>query len=70
MPVEATTSSHVKNIRSIIRKLVEVKAVVDEEDAKAILLNILPFKYNSVVFTLSRLPSQSMDETILAFIVE
>jgi hypothetical protein len=41
MPVEATMSSHVNNLRSIIRQLAEVKAIVDEEDAKAILLNNL-----------------------------
>jgi len=39
MPYEATMSSHIKNIISIIRQLAEVKVLIDEEDAKAILLN-------------------------------
>jgi len=53
MPAEATMSSHVNNLRSIIRQLAEVKAVVDAEDAKAILLNSLPPKYSNAIFTLS-----------------
>jgi hypothetical protein len=70
MAVEATMSSHVNNLRSIIRWLAEVKAVVDEEDAKAILLNNLAPKYSSAIFTLSQLPSQSLDEMIAALPVE
>jgi hypothetical protein len=53
MPAEATMSSHDNNLRSIIRQLAEVKAVVDDEDFKAILLNNLPPKYSGVTFTLS-----------------
>jgi hypothetical protein len=37
IPYKSTLSSHVNNVRSIIRELVEFKAVVDEEDSKAIL---------------------------------
>jgi hypothetical protein len=70
MPTEATMSSHVNNLRSIIRQLAEVKAVVDAEDAKAILLNSLPPKYNSAIFTLSQLPSQSLDEMIATLVAE
>jgi hypothetical protein len=70
MPVEATMSSHVNNLRSIIRQLAEVKAVVDEEDAKAILLNSLSPKYSSAIFTLSQLPSQSLDEMIATLLAE
>jgi hypothetical protein len=70
MPIEATISSRVNDIRSIIRQLAEVKAVVDEEDAKAILLNSLPPKYSSVIFIMSQLPSQSLDEMIAALLAE
>jgi hypothetical protein len=53
MLVEAIKSSHVNDLRSIIRQLVEVNEVVDEEDVKAILLNIFSSKYNSAILTLS-----------------
>jgi hypothetical protein len=42
---------------------------VEEDDAKSILLNSLPSKYNSVVFTLS-LPSQSLDDMVSFLIAE
>jgi hypothetical protein len=66
MPTKATMSNHINDLRSIIRQLAKFKAITDEEDAKAILLNSLLPKYNSVIFTLSRLPSQSLDEMIAA----
>jgi hypothetical protein len=68
MLVEATMSSHVNNLRSIIKQLAEVKTVVDEDDAKAILLNNLPPKDSSAIFTLSELPSQSLDKMIPALL--
>jgi hypothetical protein len=64
MSVEATMSSHINTLISIIRKLAEFKAVVDEEDVKAIILNSLSPKYSSSIFTLSQLPSQTLDEII------
>jgi hypothetical protein len=70
MQVEVTMSSHVNNLRSIIKQFAEVKAVVDEEDVKDILLNSLPPKYSNVIFTLGRLPSQSMNEMIVALLAE
>jgi hypothetical protein len=70
MPAKATMSSQVNNLRSIIRQLVEVKVVVDVEDAKAILLDSLSSKYNGDIFTLSQLPSQSLDEMIAALLAE
>jgi hypothetical protein len=70
MPTKATMSIHVNDLRSIIKQLAEVKAVVDEEDAKAILLNSFPTKYNSVIFTLSQLPSQSLNGMIAAFLAK
>lgn len=68
IPCKSTLSSHVNNVRSIIRELVEFKAVVDEEDSKAILWNNFPPKYNSEIFTLSQLPSQSLYKTIATFL--
>jgi hypothetical protein len=59
MPTEATMSSHVSNLRSIIRQLAKVKAVDEKEDAKAILLNNLPPKYSSAIFTLKQLFTKS-----------
>jgi hypothetical protein len=44
--------------------------VVDEEDAKAIILNSLPSKYNNVIFTLSQLPSQSLEDMIVALLAK
>jgi hypothetical protein len=70
MSTEITMSSHINNLRSILRQLAEVKVVVDEEDAKAILLNSLPSKYNNVIFTLSQLPSQSLEDMIVALLAE
>jgi hypothetical protein len=63
-------SSHAKNIRSIIKKLVEVRVVVDEEDSKAILLNHLPPKYNSVIFTPIHLLLHILEEMIAKLLVE
>ena len=70
MPVEATMSSHVNNLRSIIKQLAQVKAIVDEEDAKAMLLNNLLPKYNSGIFTSSQLPSQSLDEMVATLLAK
>jgi hypothetical protein len=70
MPAESTMSIHVKDLRYIIKQLAEVKAIVDVDDAKSILLNGLPPKYNSAIFTLSQLPSQSLDKMIATFLEE
>jgi len=42
MSTKIIMSSHINNLRSILKQLVEVKNGVDEEDAKDILLNNLP----------------------------
>jgi hypothetical protein len=64
MLAKATMSSDVNYLRSIIIYLVQVKAIVDEEDSKAIILNNFPPKYISSLFILSQLPSQSLDKMI------
>ncbi|KAH9327354.1 hypothetical protein KI387_007532, partial [Taxus chinensis] len=63
-------SSHINNLRSLIKQLVEVKAAIEDEDAKAILLNSLSSKYSNVVFTLSQIQSQSLDNMIAALLAE
>ncbi|KAH9291517.1 hypothetical protein KI387_043295, partial [Taxus chinensis] len=63
-------SSHINNLRSLIRQLAEVKAAIEDEDAKAILLNSLSSKYSNVVFTLSQIQSQSLDDMIAALLAE
>ncbi|KAH9306605.1 hypothetical protein KI387_011009, partial [Taxus chinensis] len=67
---EVFMSSHINNLRSLIRQLAEVKAAIEDEDAKAILLNNLSSKYNNVVFTLSQIQSQSLDDMIATLLVE
>ena len=47
-----------------------MKAVVDEEDAKAILLNSSSFKYDNVIFTSSKLPSRTLEDTIASLFIE
>ncbi|KAH9321030.1 hypothetical protein KI387_015669, partial [Taxus chinensis] len=66
----ATMSSHINDLRSLLRQLTEVSAQVDEEDAKTILLNSLPPKYSNVVFTLGQMPSHSLEGMISALLVE
>jgi hypothetical protein len=47
-----------------------VKAVVDEEDAKAILLNNSLFKYDNLIFTPSKLPSRTLEDMIASLFLE
>lgn len=53
-----------------MRQLVEIDSKIDEDDAKAILLNSLSSKYDNVIFTLNQMPYQSLDEMIVALMVE
>lgn len=70
MSVEVTMSSHKNNLRSLIRQLVDVKATIEKEDAKAILLKCLPFQYDNVIFTLSEMFSHTLEDTISSFLAE
>lgn len=63
-----TMSNHISNLRILIRQLVEVNAPIYDDNAKAILLNNLPLKYENVVFTLSQIPSQAVDGMNLALL--
>ena len=51
-------------MRSLIQKLVEINTIIDEEDAKSILLNSFPYKYNNVIFNFSQMPSQTLEDII------
>jgi hypothetical protein len=44
--------------------------MVEEEDAKAILFNIFPSKYNNVIFTLSQMSSQILEDMIVALLAK
>jgi hypothetical protein len=43
---------------------------VDEDDAKAILLNSLSQKYDNVIFTLTQMPSRTLEDMISALLAE
>jgi hypothetical protein len=43
---------------------------MEEEDAKAILLNSLPSKYNNVIFTLNQMSSQTLEDMIVSLLAE
>jgi hypothetical protein len=52
------------------RQLVEVEAIVEEEDVKAILLHNLPSQYNIVIFTLNGMFSHTLEDMISSLLVE
>lgn len=49
MPADITISSHINNLRYILKQLAEFKAVIDVTDTKFALLNSQPSKYNSII---------------------
>ena len=58
---ETRLSTHINELMSLFKQFDDIGTEVDPEDAKAILLNSLSSKYSNVVFTLSQLPSQSLE---------
>jgi hypothetical protein len=44
--------------------------MMEKEDAKVILLNSLPSKYINVIFTLSQMSSQTLEDMVVALLVE
>jgi len=50
--------------------LAETGSKIDDEDARAILLNSLSSNYESIIFTLSQLSFKSLDEMIAALLTE
>jgi hypothetical protein len=69
MAAKTIMSSHINDLKLLIRELVKVGAKVEEEDAKA-LLNCLPSTYNNVIFTLSQMSSHCLDDMVSSLLVE
>ena len=67
---ETGLSTHINELMSLFRKLAETDAKVESDDDKAILLNILSSKYSIVVFTLSQLSSQSLEDMVTSLLAE
>lgn len=65
-----TMSNHISNLSSLLRKLAEVKALIDDDASRAILSNSFPSKYNNVIFTLSQITSQNLEDMILSLLAE
>lgn len=69
---EVTMSSYINNLRYLIKQLVEVKAMVEDEDAKAFCLNNPLYEFNNVIFTLVRcFPCpHTLEDTISSLLVK
>ena len=53
-----------------MRQLAETGDKVELDDGKEVLLNSLYSKYSNVVFTLSQLSSQSLEEMVASLLAE
>lgn len=51
-------------MRSLIRQLEEVKDLIDFDDARDILLNSFPKKDNNIIFTLSQITFQNLENIL------
>jgi hypothetical protein len=67
---EVSLSSHINDLKSLLAQLAEIESKVDEDDAKTILMNTLSPKYDSAIFTLTQLPSRTLDEMISTLLAE
>jgi hypothetical protein len=69
---EVSLSSHINNLKSLLAQLAEIdsESKVDEDDAKAILLNSLSQKYDNAIFTLTQMPSRTLEDMISALLAE
>ena len=63
-------SSHINELKALVKQLAEVGVKVEEDDQKGVLLNSLSSKYHNVVFTLSQLSAQSLDDMISALLAK
>lgn len=70
MHEETRLSTHINELMSLLRQLAEIGVKVDPDDAKAILLNSLSSKYSNVVFTLTQLPSQTLEGMVTSLLAE
>ena len=67
---EVSLSSHINDIKSLLAQLADIDCKVDEDDAKAILLNSLSQKYDNAIFTLTQMPSRTLEDMISALLAE
>ena len=67
---ETPLSNHINELMSLFTQLAEIGAKVDPDDAKAILLNNMSYKYSNVVFTLSQVSSQSLEGMATSLLAE
>ena len=67
---EVSLSSHINDLKSLLAQLAYIDCKVDEDDAKAILLNSLSQKYDNAIFTLTQMPSRSLGDMISALLAE
>ena len=70
MAADAKMSSHINELKALVKQLAEVGVKVEEDNQKAVLLNSLSSKYHNVVFTLSQLSAQSLDDMISTLLDE
>ena len=70
MQDEIPLSNHINSLMSLLRQLVDVGTKVEAEDSKAILLNSLSSKSNKIVFALSQMSSQSLEEMVASLLAE
>jgi len=70
MHEETRLSTHINELMSLLRQLAETGIKVHPDDAKAILLNSLSSKYDNVVFTLTQLPSQTLEGMVTSLLAE
>jgi hypothetical protein len=63
-------NSQINELKSLIRQLGDTGIEVDEDDSKEILLNSLSSNYDNAIFTLSQMPSKTLDEMIASLIEE
>jgi hypothetical protein len=70
MSAKVIMSSHINNLRSLIRQLTGFKSTMEEEDAKAISLNNLPSQYNNAIFNFSQRSSHTLEDMISSLLAE
>ena len=63
---EVSLSSHINDLKSLLAQLADIDSdsKVGEDDAKAILLNSLSKKYDNAIFTLTQMPSRTLEDMI------
>jgi hypothetical protein len=69
---EVSLSSHINDLKSLLAQLADIDSdsKVGEDDAKAILLNSLSKKYDNAIFTLTQMPSRTLEDMISALLAE